>query len=61
MQWVTGFHPHADERPCLLLIGPALLGLLVLTFVLVRVLPNDPSAALAGEHATPQQIASQFS
>src|SRR5262245_52769727 len=22
MQWVTGFHPHADERPCLLLIGP---------------------------------------
>src|SRR5262245_22876910 len=22
MQWVAGFHPHADERPCLLLIGP---------------------------------------
>lgn len=22
MQWVVGFHPHADERPCLLLIGP---------------------------------------
>jgi Xaa-Pro aminopeptidase len=22
MQWVTGFHPHADERPCLLLVGP---------------------------------------
>src|SRR5262245_59855637 len=21
MQWVVGFHPHADERPCLLLIG----------------------------------------
>jgi peptide/nickel transport system permease protein len=40
----------------LLLIGPALLGLLILTFILVRVLPNDPSAALAGENATPQQI-----
>lgn len=22
MQWAAGFHPHADERPCLLLIGP---------------------------------------
>lgn len=22
MQWVTGFHPHADERPCLLLVAP---------------------------------------
>jgi len=22
MQWAVGFHPHADERPCLLLIGP---------------------------------------
>lgn len=21
MQWLLGFHPHADERPCLLLIG----------------------------------------
>jgi len=21
MQWVLGFHPHPDERPCLLLIG----------------------------------------
>lgn len=21
MQWVVGFHPHADERPCLLLVG----------------------------------------
>ena len=40
----------------LLLIGPALLGLLVLIFVLLRVLPNDPSAALAGENATPAQI-----
>ena len=22
MQWALGFHTHADERPCLLLIGP---------------------------------------
>lgn len=22
MQWLLGFHPHADERPCLLLVGP---------------------------------------
>jgi Xaa-Pro aminopeptidase len=21
MQWTVGFHPHADERPCLLLVG----------------------------------------
>src|SRR5262249_48907103 len=32
-------------------------GLLVLTFILVRVVPNDPSAALAGQNATAQQIA----
>ncbi|MGH6943522.1 MAG: ABC transporter permease [Geminicoccaceae bacterium] len=40
----------------ILLMIPALFGLLVLTFVLVRVVPNDPSAALAGENATPEQI-----
>lgn len=22
MHWLLGFHPHADERPCFLLIGP---------------------------------------
>ena len=21
MQWLVGFHPHPDERPCLLLVG----------------------------------------
>src|SRR5262245_9493731 len=41
----------------ILLVLPVLFGLLVLTFVLVRVVPNDPSAALAGQNATPQQIA----
>ncbi|HXJ81244.1 MAG TPA: ABC transporter permease [Candidatus Methylomirabilis sp.] len=40
-----------------LLVLPVLFGLLVLTFVLVRIVPNDPSAALAGQNATPQQIA----
>ncbi len=41
----------------ILLVVPALFGLLVLTFVLVRVMPSDPSAALAGENATVEQIA----
>jgi peptide/nickel transport system permease protein len=40
-----------------LLVVPVLFGLLVLTFILVRVVPNDPSAALAGQNATPQQVA----
>ena len=39
-----------------LLVIPVLFGLLVLTFILVRVVPNDPSAALAGQNATPQQV-----
>jgi len=39
-----------------LLVLPVLFGLLVLTFILVRIVPNDPSAALAGQNATPQQI-----
>src|SRR5262245_18904528 len=41
----------------ILLVLPVLFGLLVLTFILVRVVPNDPSAALAGQNATAQQIA----
>ena len=36
---------------------PSLLGLLVITFLLIRVVPADPAAALAGDNATPQQIA----
>ena len=40
-----------------LLVLPVLFGLLVLTFILVRVVPNDPSATLAGQNATPQQVA----
>jgi peptide/nickel transport system permease protein len=36
---------------------PSLLGLLVITFLMIRVVPADPAAALAGDNATPQQIA----
>jgi peptide/nickel transport system permease protein len=36
---------------------PSLFGLLVLTFLMIRVVPADPAAALAGDNATPQQIA----
>nr|WP_305879981.1 ABC transporter permease [Siccirubricoccus soli] len=40
-----------------LLALPALFGLVLLTFVLTRVIPGDPAAALAGDSATPAQIA----
>jgi ABC-type dipeptide/oligopeptide/nickel transport systems, permease components len=40
----------------LLLVVPVLFGLLVLTFIMVRIVPNDPSATLAGENATVEQI-----
>jgi peptide/nickel transport system permease protein len=36
---------------------PSLFGLLVITFLLIRMVPADPAAALAGDNATPQQIA----
>lgn len=35
---------------------PSLLGLLIVTFLLIRVVPADPAVALAGDNATPQQI-----
>lgn len=41
----------------LLLALPALFGLVILTFVLSRVIPGDPAATLAGDGATPAQIA----
>ncbi len=41
----------------LLLALPALVGLVLLTFVLSRVVPGDPAATLAGDAATPAQIA----
>lgn len=36
---------------------PSLFGLLVVTFVLVRIVPHDSAAAMAGDAATPEQIA----
>jgi peptide/nickel transport system permease protein len=41
-----------------LLIVPTLFGLVVLTFFLVRIVPADPAAILAGESATTAQIES---
>ncbi len=40
------------------LIGavPILLGVLVLTFLLLQMIPGDPAVVLAGERATPEQI-----
>ena len=29
MQWLVGFYPHPDERPCLLLVGPEKAGFLM--------------------------------
>jgi peptide/nickel transport system permease protein len=40
-----------------LLAVPSLVGLLVITFVMIRLVPADPAAALAGENATPEQVA----
>jgi peptide/nickel transport system permease protein len=35
---------------------PTLFGLLIVTFLLIRIVPADPAAVLAGDNATPQQI-----
>src|SRR5258705_13827905 len=35
---------------------PTLLGLLIVTFVISRVIPADPVALVAGETATPAQV-----
>jgi peptide/nickel transport system permease protein len=39
----------------LILFVPALLGILLITFVLARLIPGDPCAAMLGERATPEQ------
>jgi peptide/nickel transport system permease protein len=36
---------------------PSLFGLLIVTFLMIRLVPSDPAAAMAGDAATPQQIA----
>lgn len=43
-------------RRCLLVL-PSLFGLLVVTFLLIRLVPADPAAALAGDNATAEQVA----
>ena len=43
-------------RRCALVL-PSLLGLLVVTFLLIHAVPADPAAAMAGDAATPEQIA----
>jgi len=35
---------------------PTIIGLLILTFIISRVIPSDPAALVAGEMATPEQI-----
>ncbi len=39
------------------LVLPSLLGLLIITFLLIHAVPSDPAAAMAGDAATPEQIA----
>jgi len=46
---------HVARRLVLLL--PTLLGLSVLTFVLIRLVPGDPAQVMLGEHATADQVA----
>ncbi|MFD2239322.1 ABC transporter permease [Aureimonas populi] len=41
----------------LILVIPVIFGLLLLTFIMIRVVPTDPAAALAGENASAEQIA----
>src|SRR5205807_3302750 len=41
----------------LLQLVPTTLGALVLVFLLMRVLPGDPAAAMLGNNATPQSVA----
>lgn len=43
-------------RRCALVL-PSLLGLLVVTFLLIHAVPSDPAVAMAGDAATPEQIA----
>ncbi|MCC3146029.1 ABC transporter permease [Halanaerobium sp. Z-7514] len=41
----------------LLLLIPVLIGVAIIVFGMVRLLPGDPAVAMAGVHATPQYIA----
>ncbi|MEM5776027.1 MAG: ABC transporter permease, partial [Anaerolineaceae bacterium] len=39
----------------LLLLLPVLLGMLLVTFLIVRLIPGDPCVAMLGERATPEK------
>lgn len=41
----------------ILQVVPTLFGLVVLVFIMVRIIPSDPAAILAGENASPAQLA----
>jgi len=41
----------------LLLLVPVLLGILLVTFIIIRAIPSDPCMAMFGEKATPQMCA----
>ena len=43
-------------RRCILVL-PSLAGLLLITFLLIHAVPSDPAVAMAGDAATPEQIA----
>lgn len=43
-------------RRCALVL-PSLFGLMVVTFVLIHVVPSDPAMVMAGESASPEQLA----
>ncbi|NLE75518.1 MAG: ABC transporter permease, partial [Chloroflexi bacterium] len=41
----------------LLLLVPVLLGISIITFSLIRLIPGDPARVMLGEHATAEQVA----
>src|SRR5690349_16817014 len=41
----------------LLLAIPTLVGLSIVLFLFVRLLPGDPATAILGQHATPERVA----
>ena len=61
--WAVAKHPHDPEAATmkqvakrLLTVIPSLIGVVVVTFLLTRVLPGDTAAYFAGPAATPQAI-----
>lgn len=49
-----GYRQHLTKR--VLTIVPTMVGLSILIFLLVRVLPGDPAAIALGEFATPERV-----